>query len=134
MQEKSAGVVVVNDHKFLLLHYDAGHWDFPKGHVEKGETDEQTALRELKEETGISEVEILPGFSHGIRYFFRKEGKLVSKDVLFFVARTKIKNVELSFEHKDFIWLPFQEALDKLTYPTSKEVLKRAEEFLHGKK
>jgi len=130
MQEKSAGIVVVNDGKFLLLLYDAGHWDFPKGHIEKDESSEQAALRELKEETGISDAEILPGFAESIHYFFKKEGRLVSKDVVFFAARTKTSDVKLSFEHKDFIWLPFNDALAKLTYKNAKEVLRKVEVFL----
>ena len=130
MQEKSAGIVVVNDGKFLLLLYDAGHWDFPKGHIEKDESSEQAALRELKEETGISDAEILPGFAESIHYFFKKEGRLVSKDVVFFAARTKTSDVKLSFEHKDFIWLPFNGALAKLTYKNAKEVLRKVEVFL----
>jgi len=130
MQEKSAGIIVVNDGKFLLLLYDAGHWDFPKGHIEKDESSEQAALRELKEETGISDAEILPGFAESIHYFFKKEGRLVSKDVVFFAARTKTSDVKLSFEHKDFIWLPFNDALAKLTYKNAKEVLRKVEVFL----
>ncbi|MCX6708617.1 MAG: NUDIX domain-containing protein [Candidatus Woesearchaeota archaeon] len=130
MQEKSAGIIVVNDGKFLLLLYDAGHWDFPKGHIEKDESSEQAALRELKEETGISDAVILPGFSENIHYFFKKEGKLISKEVVFFAARTKTFDVKLSFEHKDFIWLPFNDALAKLTYKNAKEVLRKAEEHV----
>ncbi|VVB80844.1 RNA pyrophosphohydrolase [uncultured archaeon] len=133
MQEKSAGIVVVNDGKYLLLLYDAGHWDFPKGHIEKDESSEQAALRELKEETGISDVEILPGFAEKIRYFFRKEGKVVAKEVVFFVSRTRTSDVKLSFEHKDYMWLPFKEALDKLTYKSAKEVIQKAEAFLRAK-
>lgn len=134
MQERSAGVVVVNDGKFLLLLYDAGHWDFPKGHIEKDESAEQAALRELKEETGIVDAEILPGFSSSIRYFFKKEGQTVVKEVVFFVARTRTSKVVLSHEHKDFIWLNFNDALAKLTYDNAKEVLRKAGEFLHDKK
>lgn len=133
MQEKSAGMLVVNDGKYLLLLYDAGHWDFPKGHIEKDESSEQAALRELKEETGISDAEILPGFAENIHYFFKKEGKLISKEVVFFVATTKTSAVKLSFEHKDFIWLPFNDALAKLTYKTAKEVIQKAEAFLRAK-
>ncbi len=133
MQEKSAGVVVFNDGRYLLLHYEAGHWDFPKGHVEKGESDVQAALRELKEETGIVDAEVLPGFSDGIRYFFKKEGKTIVKEVVFFVARTKTEKVTLSHEHKGFIWLPFKEAVVKLTYDNAKNVLKKAEAFLNVK-
>ncbi len=132
MQERSAGIVVVNDSKYLLLHYDAGHWDFPKGHVEEGESSEQAALRELKEETGIADAELLSGFAEKIRYFFKKEGQTVVKEVVFFVARTKTADVKLSFEHKGFIWLPFKDAVEKLTYNNAKEVLRKADAFLRN--
>ena len=73
MQERSAGTVIVCNGEYLLLHYESGHWDFPKGKIEEGETPEQAALRELKEETGIEDAEILPGFTEGIKYFFHRE-------------------------------------------------------------
>ena len=130
MQEKSAGIVVVNEGKYLLLLYDAGHWDFPKGHIEKDESSVQAALRELKEETGIVDGEILPGFEEHIHYFFKSEGKLISKEVVFFVARTNTSDVKLSFEHKDYMWLPFKDALEKLTYQNAKEVLKKADAYV----
>jgi 8-oxo-dGTP pyrophosphatase MutT (NUDIX family) len=130
MQERSAGVVLVKDGEYLLLHYEAGHWDFPKGHLEKGETPEQAALRELNEETGITDAEILSGFAERIHYFFKKEGKTVSKEVVFFVAKTKTSKVKLSFEHKGFAWLPFKEAVEKLTYDNAKDILRKADAWL----
>lgn len=130
MREQSAGLVLVKDGEYLLLHYDAGHWDFPKGHLEKGESPEQAALRELKEETGITDAEILPGFVEKILYFFKKEGKTIAKEVVFFLARTKTSNVTLSFEHKGFVWLPFKEAVEKITYNNAKDILKKADAWL----
>ena len=62
--EKSCGVVLFNSDRFLLLQHNNevsgadGHWDFPKGHVESGEEEIDTALRELKEETNIEDVNI----------------------------------------------------------------------------
>lgn len=130
MEEHSAGFVVFRDGEFLLLHYDAGHWDLPKGHIEKGETDQQAALRELEEETGITDVEIVPGFFHRINYFFKRDGRLISKDVVFFLAKVKDNRIKLSFEHKNFDWLPFTEALNKLTFNSAREVLKKAKAFI----
>ncbi len=130
MQELCAGFVIVNDNKYLLLHYKIGHWGFPKGHIEKGESPEQAAVRELVEETGIKDFIAMPGFVERIKYFFRKEGSVIAKEVVFFLARTEEKNVVLSPEHVDFVWLSFDDALKKLTFESTKNVLKKAEGFL----
>lgn len=134
MQEKSAGLVIFNDGKYLLLHYEAGHWDFPKGHIEKGESSVSAALRELEEETGIIDADILSGFEHKIKYFFKRAGQTVAKEVVFFVARSSTSKVVLSDEHIGFEWLPFSEAIAKLTYDNAKEVLREADAFLKNVK
>lgn len=127
--EKSAGIVLVNHGKYLLLKYGAGHYDFPKGHLEANETPEQAAKRELKEETGIS-ADIIPGFSTTIKYFFRAEGKPIAKEVTFFLAKTNEIHVTLSKEHTDFTWLSYEDALTQLTFDTAKDVLRKAHDWL----
>lgn len=134
--EKSGGAVIFHEGKeteFLLLNYPSGHWDFAKGHVEKGEKEEEAAVREAKEETGL-EIEIMPGFREAIKYFYKKDGELVSKEVVFFLAKAKKKEVKLSFEHKGCRWLAIKEALGLATYRNSQNVLKKADEFLKGRK
>ena len=135
--EKSAGAIVFrkkgNEIFYLLLQYEAGHWGFPRGLIEKGETLEETAKREIGEETGIKNLKFLPGFKETIKYFFKWKGKNILKFVTYFLAQTKEKRVSLSFEHKDFEWLPYKEALEKLTFENSKEVLKKAHQFLKQK-
>lgn len=134
--EKSCGAVVyrIEEGKrlYLILHYGEGHWDFPKGHVEAGEEDDEklTARREIAEETGISDIKFLPGFRQTINYSFRREGKEVPKEVVFFIAETKEKRVRLSGEHIGLVWLPFESAKKKLTYKNAKEILQKAEEKL----
>ncbi len=136
MKRKSVGLIVfsrageVRGREYLLLHYESGHWDFPKGGVEEGESEEETALRELREETGISRVKIIQGFRESIHYFFREKKELVSKDVVFLLAESLSREVKLSFEHVGFDWLPFQQARDRLTFKNSKQVLEKAEGFL----
>ncbi len=133
-REKSCGVVVFHrgkDIEYLLLHYPSGHWDFPKGHVEEGEEEEDTARRETKEETGL-DVDIIPGFRKRISYFY-KHKELIVKDVIFFLAESRIKEVKLSFEHKGFKWLPFGDAMKLITYKNSKDVLEKANGFLKEK-
>jgi bis(5'-nucleosidyl)-tetraphosphatase len=115
---------------FLLLHYKEKHWDLPKGHIEKGETLEETTKREVKEETGISNIEILPKFKETIKYFFKWNDKNVMKFVTFFLAETKEKEVKLSDEHIGFEWLEFEAALEKLTFKNAKEILKKANDLL----
>ena len=100
--EKSCGVVLFNSDKFLLLQHNnkdgrvEGHWDFPKGHVESGEEEIDTALRELKEETDIDDAEIIPNFKQFIDYKISKGSVPVSKKVVFFLAITRVWDVSLS--------------------------------------
>jgi 8-oxo-dGTP pyrophosphatase MutT (NUDIX family) len=135
--EKSAGAIVFKKEKdavkYLLLHYHAGHWDFPKGNIEKGEKLEETVKREVKEETGIENIEFIPGFKENIKYFYRLEGKNIFKIVTFFLAKTKTEDVKISWEHLGFEWLPYEEALEKVTFKNAKEILKKANDFLSRK-
>lgn len=130
LREKSCGAVIFHkeSRKYLLLHYPSGHWDFVKGNVEKGESEEGTVLREAKEETGL-EINIIPGFRERISYFYR-HGGLINKEVIFFLAEAESRSVKLSFEHQGFRWLPFEEAQKLATYENSRAVLKKAHEFL----
>jgi len=137
LYEVSAGAVLFRREgkkiKYLLLHYESGHWDFPKGHIEKGETKEETVLREVEEETGIKDIKIIPSFEERIEYFYKKENETLKKHVYFFLCETREKKVKLSFEHKNFVWLDYEQALKKITYPSSKKLLKKAHTFLSRK-
>src|SRR5687768_17246771 len=130
--ERSAGVVAYVDHPPLFLLLDYGrHWDYAKGHVKRGEDDLTAARRELEEETGIARAEIDPEFSHEITYFFRypKRG-LIRKTVIFFLARLDTRDVTLSEEHVGYDFLPYESALQRLTYPSAREVLEKAHAHL----
>ena len=130
--EVSAGAVVFYREEiieYLLLHYPAGHWDFPKGNLEADETPEQTALREIKEETGL-DVELLPGFREEVEYVYARGRRRVRKKVIFFLARALTKEVRLSWEHRGYVWLPFDQALARLTYESSRRVLAKAHRYL----
>ena len=132
--EKSCGAIVFSEEsggrRYLILHYEEGHWDFPKGHVEKGETEEQTARREAFEETGIRELEFVPGFRKSISYAFKRKGESVPKEVVFFLAKTSAKEVNLSDEHTGYMWLPYSQAEKKVTYENAKLLLEEAEKKL----
>jgi 8-oxo-dGTP pyrophosphatase MutT (NUDIX family) len=133
-EERSAGVVIFYDRegsrKYLLLHYPAGHWDFPKGNIERGEKPIEAAKREAYEETGIKELEFISGFEKKIQYFYRRQGVTVRKTVIYYLARSRTMDVKLSWEHKGFKWLSYEEALRQITYKSSREVLVEAEEHL----
>ena len=134
-QEKSCGAIIFRNEGgirlYLLLHYAGGHWDFPKGHVESGESEEQTARREIQEETGIASLAFLPGFREVISYSFRHStGEMAEKQVAFFLAQTDEKLVHLSGEHIGFEWLPCQAAKKKATYENARSLLEKAEKRL----
>lgn len=130
----SAGVVIYrvfdNQIEYLLLHHIVGHWDFAKGKIEAGETKEQAALRELHEEAGLR-TELEPGFIDSISYsFVDRSGQPTKKTVYFFLGRVHDEQVVLSHEHKNFIWLPYDQAYAKMTFDTARRVLQKAHEFI----
>ena len=142
--EKSAGAVIFRQQNkkifFLLLHYPSGsrtpgkdYWDFPKGHIEKKEKPEEAAKRETEEETGIKDIELIKGFKEWIKYFFKQDGKNIFKIVTFFLAETKTKEVKISREHIGYKWLPYEQALEQITFKNAKEILKKANDFLSRK-
>lgn len=133
MYEKSCGVVVFKEsakREYLLLHYPGGHWDLAKGHVEKGEDEKQTALRELEEETGITSVTLIPGYREVISYKYHRGKQLSTKEVVYFLGKTEENAIQISHEHQDFIWLPYTEAVEKLTFENAKELVRKAEKVL----
>lgn len=134
IREKSCGAVIFikkeEQTKYLLLNYAAGHWDFVKGNVEVNETEKDTVLRELKEETAIVDAHFLDGFKETIAYFYRRQGLTVHKEVVFFIMESHTDKVTLSFEHIDYIWLDYQHAMGKLSFKNAKDVLQKAHDFL----
>ncbi len=137
-KEKSCGAVVFvrqkDGIKYLLLHYGAGHWDFPKGKQEKNETEEQAAAREIKEETGIEDIEFAEGFKETVKYFYKKDEETIFKEVVFFLAQAATVQVKISFEHIGYAWLSYEHAFKKLTFNNAKELLRKANQFLYKTK
>jgi bis(5'-nucleosidyl)-tetraphosphatase len=133
LREKSCGAVVFlknTDIKYLLLHYGAGHWDFVKGNVETHESEKETVIRELQEETGIADAQFIEGFREKIEYFYRRQGATIHKEVIFFLIETHTEKVELSFEHVGYTWLDYQSAMERLTFKNAKAALQKAYELL----
>ena len=135
-QEKSCGAVVYmlqyGQLYFLIEHMKLGHISIPKGHVEGSETEEETAIREIREETNL-DVRLDTVFRHDVNYS-PYEG--VQKHVVFFAAEAltlDLKNQEC--EVSSLEWLPFEQAYNAVTYETDKEVLFHALAYLsikHG--
>jgi bis(5'-nucleosidyl)-tetraphosphatase len=116
--------------KYLLLHYQAGHWDFVKGNVESGESEKDTVVRELREETGIADATFVENFREEIEYFYRRQGTTIHKEVVFFLIQTRTEEVKISYEHVGYTWLNYQHALEKLTFKNAKNVLQKAHDIL----
>ena len=132
-KERSCGAVVVRqdtDLQYLILQYGAGHWDLVKGHGERGESEEETVLRELKEETGITRAEFVPGFREEVHYFFQRRAHTVYKEVVYYLIETPEEEVTLSDEHIDYRWLPYGEAQQTITFANSRRVVEGAHEHL----
>jgi 8-oxo-dGTP pyrophosphatase MutT (NUDIX family) len=134
LEDRSYGVIVVLkgvENKFLLLKQIAGHWGFPKGHLEGDETEKEAALRELKEEAGITECsfpKLLPIFEE---YTFEQDNETYHKVVQYFIAFTEDDTVNIQQEEiLDYKWVVYEEAIELFTYKNNKETLKKAKEYL----
>ncbi len=126
-REQSAGFIVfrvVKGQRFYLLLDYGRHWDYPKGHLEQGETAWQAAVRELKEETGIRQLDRISTFERCMEYEFQSGSKgRVRKRVTYFCAQTMVEDVTLSHEHSGYAWLNLQDALAWLTFESARRIL-----------
>ena len=124
-REYSAGGVVIKDKKeVLLIKNPSNVWTFPKGHIEKGETKEEAAVREVKEETNI-DAEIVT-YLGKINYSFSYNGVKVYKTVYFYLMRYISGMPVPSWEVKDARFFPLKKAQKLLKYKGDKEIFLRA--------
>ncbi len=135
LYERSCGAVVLNQDKdrrkvLLIKNKRSAHWGFPKGHIEKGETQEETAIRETKEETGL-DIDIVDGFSCRSEYTI--QGR-VEKAVVIFLAFAKNTDVSIQEEEiDDYIWVDLSDALKMLKFENDRGILKQAVDFISCK-
>ena len=136
-REVSAGGVVYRVEQgrplFLLIRDSYRNWGFPKGHLEKHELPEAAALREVSEETGLTDL-VLRGELSTIDWHFRFRGKLIHKICHFFLMESE--NADTSPQREEGItacrWVPIDEALALISYANAREVLQRAAETVGG--
>ena len=119
--------------EYLLLKHKQGHWTFSKGHPDKREEKLETAKRELREETGIKEfilLDIKPLLKENYE-FINKKNKHVLKDVEYFIAEVKDKNIQIDgTEILDYKWCSYQIGLVTITFEESKNILKEANKII----
>ena len=123
--ENSCGAIVFNENteKILLVKMHNGNWGFPKGHIENNETKEETAIREVQEETNVN-IKIIPNFEREIKYIPNEK---TIKKVTIFAGITQDEDVKIdTFEIEDFQWCTYEEALKLVTYKLQKDVLEKA--------
>jgi 8-oxo-dGTP diphosphatase len=133
--EFSSGGIVYKDDHFLLVENarmknpEEKWWGFPKGHLEEGESTEEAAIREVEEETGIK-AEIVEKIGQS-KYVITKNNQKIFKVVTIFLMKYVAGEPKAQIgEVSDVIWLPYEEAFKKLTYPGDKDLLKKAKELM----
>lgn len=140
--EKSAGAIIYylektdKEPKFLLL--KSTYWGFVKGWIEQDlkENIEQTIIREAKEEANITQLEFLPKAKFIQNWIYKREGKLISKQATFLVAKTTLaqaKQAKISFEHNDFGFFTLEQALSLMKIKQNKELLQKAYNLIKEK-
>ncbi|MFW6060028.1 MAG: bis(5'-nucleosyl)-tetraphosphatase [Phycisphaeraceae bacterium] len=138
--DQSYGIIPVRfvdgERWYLLVRHGAGHWGFPKGHAEPGESPVEAATRELAEETGLTALRVLDEPVLEERYIFTKRGgRRVSKRVTYFVGRAtgSAEVTPQPGEIADCRWLPVDEARRTITFAEGRKLLDRAEAHLAGR-
>lgn len=136
--EVSAGAIIFirnNEIRYLLLYKKASppykeSWGFPRGNVDDGENEMQAAVREVKEETGITYLKFVKNFREQVEFFYMKERRLTKKRIVYFLAETNNEDVKISHEHTSYSWLEIDDALARLKHKGAKEILEKAHKLL----
>ena len=131
-KEKSCGAIVYrkfhgNTEILLIKHINSGHWSFPKGHVEPGETEVETAQREVMEETGI-DILIYPTFRETVTYYPKRD---IFKEVVYFLAKAKNYDyVPQEDEIAEIRWAEIDFAIQLLTYENDKAIVHKSKDHI----
>lgn len=144
IREKSAGIIVFRIHpqegvQYLVLYHRGNYWNFPKGRVEDGETETEGALRELREETGISGINLVSGWRQQTEFFFKEERnnkkELIKKDFILYLAKVSADTqvVVPNERHNGYGWFDFKTAAKHLRFKGLKEILAEADSFITAK-
>jgi 8-oxo-dGTP pyrophosphatase MutT (NUDIX family) len=141
--EKSAGIIVFRWHpkeglQYLVLYHRGSYWNFPKGKLDGAETETQAAVRELREEAGISNVEIINGWKNQTQFLFKENrhgrSEFIKKDFILFLAKLPPQaKVEISGEHNGYAWLDFKTAGKYLRFKNLKSILAEADSFINDR-
>lgn len=132
LYECSCGAIVYriinNEIRYLLIkNKRSANWGFPKGHMERGENEKETAFREVLEETGIR-IRFLPDFRYKSEYSIQNR---IEKKVVIFLATTNDTNTIIQREEiEEYLWLGFERAMTVLKFPNDRQLLKKAKEYL----
>ena len=138
-EDKSFGIIPVfkdfnGNFIFCLVRHAEGHWSFPKGHPQMGESEQETATRELKEETGIDDIHLLNNQSFFEKYSFEKNNFKYNKSNKYFLGIVSSMNASTPDNFKNEIpelkWATYEEAKKIITFPEAREILKKAFEYL----
>ncbi len=135
-EDKSFGVILINrkenqPDRFLIIQENIGHWSFPKGHPEENETEEETARRELFEETGIKNIDFadFPLLKEEYNYTFGTTD--YHKTVKYFIAFTNEGNIKIQEkEISDYLWATYEQVLEKFSFDGQKRILNLVSEYV----
>ncbi len=146
LQEKTVGVILFRKNpeigiQYLALYLKNDYWNFPKGHVEEGESEMETAIRELYEETGIKEVKFIDGWRQQTQFIYkemhREKPEFIRKDFVLYLAEADMKTKVNLLVKEDsgekingYAWLDFKMANKYLKFKNLKEILKEADSYL----
>ena len=137
-EERSAGIIPYYENngkiEYLLLK-NKNIWGFPKGHIKTGENEIKAARRETSEETGLHNIEVHPNWkettNYVVKWDFENNRKFETpkqKEVTYFLGKTSSKKVRISFEHDDYKWLTYEEALNTVSF--NKDLVRKANEYI----